>query len=339
MSNARITWERHELKLRNPFRLSYGVSDTRHAFVLRLEDGSGYGEGTIPPYYGVAEEDMTACWARAAARNDPFPDDPAEIEAWVGKDGPAPARCALDLALHDRIARQRGLPLYRLLDLPKPKPRPTSFTIAIAEPEEMAQMARQIASYPIIKVKLGSDDDRARLGAIRAARPDVRLRVDANAGWSREDALDLLRPLEAFDLELIEQPLEKHDHEGMGLLQKQTRLPIVADESVQTLEDVESLARAGVHGINLKLMKVGGLSIGLRILRRAQTLGLRVMLGCMVETSLGTTAMAHLGGLAEWLDLDAPMLITNDPFNGVQYDQNAVLTIPDRPGIGAEPAA
>ncbi|NTU75404.1 MAG: dipeptide epimerase, partial [Anaerolineaceae bacterium] len=136
--------------------------------------------------------------------------------------------------------------------------------------------------------------------------------------------------------EMVEQPLEKHDHEGMGYVQKHTSIPVVADESVQTIEDVEKLAAAGVQGINLKLMKVGGLTPGLHMLRRARELGMRVMLGCMVETSLGTTAMAHLSGLAEWLDLDAPMLITNDPFDGLQYDQHAVVSVPERPGIGVE---
>jgi L-alanine-DL-glutamate epimerase-like enolase superfamily enzyme len=252
----------------------------------------------------------------------------------VGLDGPAPARTALELALYDRIARRQGLPLYRLLGLPKPRPQPTSFTIGIDSPAAMAEMALKIRDYPIIKIKLGSEDDEARLAAIRAARPDARLRVDANAGWSREEAMNNVLAMEKFDLELIEQPLVKNDIEGMGLLQATTRIPIVADESVQSLEDVERLAAAGVQGINLKLMKVGGLSVALKILRRSVDLNLKVMLGCMIETSIGTTAMAHLAGMAEWFDLDAPMLVTNDPFDGIQYDAHACFSVPDRPGIG-----
>ena len=119
-------------------------------------------------------------------------------------------------------------------------------------------------------------------------------------------------------------------------MQKYTRLPLVADESVQTLQDVERLAAAGVRGINLKLMKVGGLTPGLRMLKRARELGLQVMLGCMVETSLGTTAMAHLAGMADWLDLDAPLLVSNDPFDGVTYSPTLDLSLPDRPGIGVQ---
>ncbi|TDA67923.1 MAG: dipeptide epimerase [Chloroflexi bacterium] len=331
-----LRWEKIVLKLRNPFRLSYGVSETRQAFWLRLPGDEGWGEGTIPPYYGVADDAMEAVWRAAAESGRELPDDPTEIEAWVGGQGPAPARCALDLALYDRIARRHGLPLYELLGLPKPAPMPTSFTIAIDTPEAMARMAAENRHMPIIKVKLGSDDDESRLKAIRAARPDARLRVDANAGWSLQEAIYQVQALESYDLEMIEQPLPKDQIEAMGEVQTHTHLPLVADESVQTLQDVERLAAAGVRGINLKLMKVGGLTPGLRILKRARELGLQVMLGCMVETSLGTTAMAHLAGLADWLDLDAPLLVSNDPFDGVTYSPTLDLSIPDRPGIGVQ---
>ena len=331
----RLTWHLHTLHLRNPFRLSYGVSETRRAYWIRLADDEGWGEAAIPPYYGIADEAMIATWAAAARRTEPFPDDPAAIAAWVGTEGPAPARCALDLALHDRIARRRGVPLHELLALPRPPALPTSFTIAIADPEEMARLALEAASCPILKIKLGSEDDAARLAAVRAARPDAILRVDANAGWTAEEAVARLRRLERYGLEMIEQPVARHDIAGMGYVQAHTDLPVVADESVQSLEDVEALAAAGVRGINLKLQKVGGLGPGLHLLRRARELGLRVLLGCMIETSLGVTAMAHLAGLADWLDLDAPLLIADDPFDGIRYGPGLRVHLPDRPGIGA----
>jgi L-alanine-DL-glutamate epimerase-like enolase superfamily enzyme len=154
-SHPRLTWEAITLQLRVPFHISYGVSETREAFWLRLAGDAGWGEGTIPPYYHVNQADTFALWEAAARRTDPFPDTPAEIPAWIGEQGPAPARCALDLALHDRIARQQGVPLYRLLEVPRPPVRPTSFTIPIASPEAMAQMAAQVPDYPIIKIKLG----------------------------------------------------------------------------------------------------------------------------------------------------------------------------------------
>ncbi len=335
MATQRLSWEMQTLHLRNPFRLSYGVSDTRQAFWLRLEGDQGWGEGTIPPYYRVDPGAMIAKWQQAADSSLPFPDDPQDIPAWIGTDGPAPARAALDLALYDRIGRQQGTPLYALLGLPKPEPKQTAFTIAIDTPEGMANMAKKIADYPIIKVKLGSDDDEARIRAIREARPDARLLVDANAGWSYAEAMRNIPALVRYNLELIEQPLPRENIEEMGRLQAACPTPIVADESVQSLEDVERLAAAGVQGINLKLMKLGGLTPAVEILKRAHELGLRIMLGCMIETSIGVTAMAHLMAYAEWLDLDPPILITNDPFEGVHYDEHAFVSLPDRPGIGA----
>lgn len=330
----RLTWEPLTLQLRNPFRVSYGASETRRAYWLRLAGDEGWGEGTIPPYYGVSEEEMAAFWAKAAERTEPFPDSPAEIAAWIGEEGPAPARSALDLALHDRIGRQQGVPLYELLELPPPKPMPTAFTVSIDTPEEMARQAAQVKAYPIIKVKLGSDDDAARLAAVRAARPDARLFIDANAAWSPVVAVEQLEKLLPNNLELVEQPVSKGDFDGLGYVQARIPVPVVADESVQTPMDIARLAGVGVKGINLKLMKVGGLSTCLLMLRRARELNMKIMLGCMVETSLGVTAMAHLSGLADWLDLDAPLLIGNDPFDGVSYDQQATITLPDQPGIG-----
>lgn len=330
-----LTWQALTLHLRTPFRVAYGVSETRTAFWLRLAGDAGWGESAIPPYYGISDEAMIAFWTQAAAWAKPWPDDPQEIAGWVGEEGPAPARCALDLALHDRLARQRGCPLHHLLDVPPPaQGMPTSFTISIDTPAEMARLAVAAAAFPVLKIKLGAADAEACLQAVRSARPDARLRIDANAAWSPVEAVRHIERMARFDLELIEQPVAKEDITGMGFVQARSPVPIVADESLQSAEDLERLAAAGVEGVNLKLMKVGGLGPGLAILRRARGLGLKVMLGCMIETSLGVTAAAHLSGLADWLDLDAPLLIANDPFAGVCFDAHGRISVPDRPGIG-----
>ena len=333
---TRLTWEQLTLQLRNPFRISHGTSETRTAHWLRLAGDEGWGEGTIPPYYGITTAAMAAWWAAAARRADPFPDDPTGIPAYVGTDGAAPARAALDLALHDRLGRLSGQPLHALLGLPAPRPLPTSFTLGIDEPEAMGASAAALTGCSVIKLKLGGADGRdlARVAAVRAARPDVTLYVDANAGWTVDEAIGEIDRLLAYGVALVEQPVAKHDYEGIGRVQAQCAVPVVADESVQTMADVERLAAAGVGGINLKLMKVGGLGPGLAMLRRARQLGMGVMLGCMVETSIGATAMAHLMGLADWLDLDAPWLIANDPFDGLTYDDAGRVHVPERPGIG-----
>ena len=334
-STPRLTWEAITLKLHNPFRLSTGVSTTRRAYWIRLTDDEGWGEGTIPPYYNVKDDDMKSFWDNASQQKIPFPDDPSEISSWIGQEGPAPARAALDLALHDRIGKKLNLPLYELLGLPKPAPVSTAFTISISSLEEMAQMAAERPQYPIIKLKLGSDDDIGRVAAVRSARPDVKLYVDANAGWSPDEAVKLAAALAPYHIEMIEQPVPGEDIEGLGYVQKHTDIPIVADESVQSIDDIEELAKAGVQGINLKLMKIGGLAPAMQMLRRGRELGLKIMLGCMAETSLGVTAMAHLSAWADWIDLDAPLLISNDPFDGINYD-DAQISLPDRFGIGVE---
>lgn len=330
----RLSWEMLTLKLRNPFRLSYGVTEERQVFWIRLANDQGWGEAAIPPYYRVDPSAMTDCWKRANESNRSFPDEIEAIASWM-PDGPAPAKSALELALFDRIGKLKGVPLYRLLNLPAPPAMPTSFTIAIDAPEAMGRMAREIPDYSVIKIKLGSDDDESRVRAIREARPDAKLRVDPNAGWTLEQSLKHLKWLEKYDLELLEQPLPREQIAELGELQKHTSLPVVADESVQTFDDIERLGAAGVRGINMKLMKVGGLTPALRILKRAREFNMKVMLGCMIETSLGTTAMAHLAGAADWIDLDAPLLISNDPFDGLTYDRHARIHLPDRPGIGA----
>jgi L-Ala-D/L-Glu epimerase / N-acetyl-D-glutamate racemase len=319
--------------LRNPFHVSYCVSDARDAFWLRLKDDQGWGEGTIPPYYRVDQSEMIDCWQRAADLDRPFPDDTDEIASWIPP-GPAPARCALELALLDRIAKQGAIPLYQLLGVAKPQAAATCFTISIETPDSMARMARQIANYPMLKIKLGSDGDESRLRAVRDARTDARLVVDANAGWNVDQAIANLKWLEKYRIELIEQPLPREQHEGLGEVQKHTTIPIVADESVQSLDDVKKLGAAGVKGINVKLMKVGGVLPALQILKCAREFNMKIMLGCMIETSLGVTAMAHLAAQADWLDLDAPLLISNDPFDGVRYDEHAMIRLPVRPGIG-----
>jgi L-Ala-D/L-Glu epimerase len=331
-----LTWEKISLDIKVPFHLAHGVSQSRTVHWIRLPGDEGWGEAAIPPYYQIPETEMVTLWEAKARSPVPLPNHPEKISDWVGEEGPAPARCALDMALHDRLARNLSIPLHALLGLPRPRPVETTFTIPIAAPEKMAALAASAKAFPRLKIKLGSEDDVVRLSAVRKARPDASLIVDANAGWTTKAAIAHIQSLERFDIELVEQPVAADDIKAMGVVQGQIGIPVVADESVCTLEDIENLSAAGVRAVNLKLQKIGGIAPCLKMITRARQLGMQIMLGCMIETSLGVTAMAHLSPLADWIDLDAPLLVVHDPFAGVTYE-GARLHTPQGPGVGVRP--
>jgi len=323
------------LNLRTTFRVAHGASDQRFNVLCQVD--GGLGEAAVVPYYGDTQEGILAYLSQL----DPLPaGDPALIDdvlAGLPTGSPA-ARAAVDIALHDLWGKQLGQPLYRLFGLNPQRIPQTSFTIGIDEPHRMAERAR-LADYPILKIKLGSSQDEDILAALRAATT-ARLRVDANAGWTFEQAAALIPRLVQYDLEFIEQPLPRGDIEGVRRLRQQLhragiKVPIFVDESVRTARDVAAHAGA-VDGVVIKLMKTGGLREALRAIHTARALDMQVMLSCMVESSIGVTAAAHLAPLCDFIDLDGPLLISNDPYQGVQY-QGANLTLPDRPGLGVIP--
>ncbi len=327
----RLTYETRELQLRHTFHIAHGASATRRNVLMRL--GEGLGEAAPVAYHGESAEGVVAAleqWRPELERLD----DPAAI-AWLMQriDGSRAARAAVDLALHDALGKRLGSPLYAMLGLRGLPLPPTSFTIAITAPEELEARVQAAASYPILKVKLGTERDLAIVQTIRAAAPQAVIRVDANAAWTVPQALQLIPQLAELGVELIEQPLAVDDLAGMRELQRAALpLPIIADESVKAPADIMWLADA-VDGVNIKLMKTGGIRGALAAIETARSSGLKIMLGCMVETSLGATAAAHLTGLADWVDLDGPLLIVNDPFRGVRFN-GAQLTLPEEPGLG-----
>jgi L-alanine-DL-glutamate epimerase-like enolase superfamily enzyme len=234
--------------------------------------------------------------------------------------------------------KRLGQPLYRLFGLNPEKIPLTSFTIAMDSPEAMAQRAKE-SGLPVIKVKLGSPDDEAIVAAIRKATT-AKIQLDANAGWTREKALEIIPRLEQYGIELIEQPLATDDIDGMRWLNRKlkkqnVKVSIYADESVKNSRDVASLAGA-VDGVVIKLMKAEGIREAMRAIHTARALDMQVMMGCMVETSVGVTAAAHLGALCDYIDLDGPILINNDPYNGIVYE-GAKIHLSDRPGLGITP--
>jgi len=300
--------------------------------IVRLDEGVG--EAAAVPFYGDTQASLTEYLAGVG---DGLGDDPFYIDEILERRPPGSqaARAAIDIALHDLWGKRLGQPLYRLFGL-DPKRLPlTSFTIAMDEPEVMAKRAKD-SGYPIIKIKLGSANDEAIVAAIRQAS-SARLRVDANAAWSREQAAALIPRLAQYDLEFIEQPLKSGDIEGLRWLRQRmnaqgVKVPIFIDESARTARDVA--AHAGiVDGVVIKLMKTGGIREALRAIHTAQALEMQVMLSCMVESSVGVTAAAHLAPLCDYADLDGPLLIKDDPYRGLEYD-GAKMSLPDLPGLG-----
>jgi L-Ala-D/L-Glu epimerase len=327
----KLSFEPYTLELRHTWRIAHGASDQRHNVLVQIGDGEvvGMGEAAGVPHHGESQAGIIAYLEQVIDRDwDPF-----QMEDQLASlpPGSAAARGAIDLALHDALGKLLGQPIYRLLGLSPERAPQTSYTISIDEPEVMAERAKA-AEMPILKIKLGIADDVAIVSAIRQVFSG-RLRVDANAGWSREQAAAIIPRLAQYDLEFVEQPLPMGDIEGLRWLRaKKLGVPIFADENILTSHDVAAHAGA-VDGVVIKLSKSGGLREALRAIHTARALDMQIMLGSMVETSLAVTAAAHLSPLCDYADLDGPLMIRNDPFEGIQYDK-ARLVLPEGPGLG-----
>jgi L-alanine-DL-glutamate epimerase-like enolase superfamily enzyme len=334
----RLNAEPLDLALATPFRIARSVQHEAHNVLVRLEaDGAtGLGEAAPKEYYGETRAGALEAVAHLAGH---LGDDPFALEAILDAlddalhANPA-AKAAVDMALHDLVGRRLGVPVYRLLGLSAERAPHTSYTISIDTPEAMARRARQARDFTVLKIKLGSSNDLETVRAIRAAS-DARLRVDANAAWTAKEAIATLNALAPYDIELVEQPVARGDLEGLRLVREHVPIPVFADESCVTLEDIPRLV-GRVDGINIKLMKCGGLRHAVRMIHAARAHHLRVMLGCMIESSLAITAAAHLTPLVDYADLDGALLLAHDPFEGVEVRAGR-LVLPDRPGLGVRP--
>jgi L-alanine-DL-glutamate epimerase-like enolase superfamily enzyme len=335
-----LRFQPYTLELRHAFGIASNTRTATPAMLVEVErDGlTGYGEAAMPPYLGETQE-TAANFLRLATPVLAHVADPFQLEAMLPAidalaPGNAAAKAAVDLALHDWIGKKLGAPWFRLWGLDPAKTPVTSFTIGIDTPEVVRAKTREAAPYKILKVKLGRspEDDRAIIEAIRA-ETDKPITVDANQGWAdREAALRLIEWLAARGVVFIEQPLPKDRLDDTAWLRGRSPLPLIADESVQRLDSVARL-RGVFDGINIKLMKCTGLREAHRMVTLARALGLKVMLGCMTETSCAISAAAQLSPLVDWADLDGALLIRNDPFDGARIVDGKV-TLPDRPGLG-----
>lgn len=333
-----VSCETVEIHTTHPFRISRGVRTGDTVVWLRLElDGiEGWGEADPTSYYGESADTVTQALEtlrpRLEAVDDPFGLDAIEgdLRALLPENGSAHA--AVSAALHDWIGKRLGEPLWRLWGLDPATAPPSSFTIGIDEPDVMAARVREAADYAILKIKVGTGDDEPMLRAVRDAAPNKILRVDANAAWTPREALEGIAMLRDFSVEFVEQPVSPEDRDGLASVHARSALPIIVDESCLVASDIPGLA-GRVDGINIKLAKCGGPREALRMIHTARACGLKVMLGCMLETTLGIAAAAHLAPLVDYADLDGAALLEDDPFHGPHLEGGRIV-LGDEPGLG-----
>jgi L-Ala-D/L-Glu epimerase len=324
-----------DLKLSTPFRISRGVQYTSPNVIVEVKynEFTGYGEASPSEYYGESVETVLACISLFAGN---LGDDPFVIEDTMRRLdkiirlNPS-AKAAVEMALYDIVGKVLGVPLYKLLGLNAARTPHTSFTIGIDTPTEMAKKALLAQDYPILKIKVGTKHDLEVIRAIRDVTNAV-MRVDANAGWTPKEAIKNIQSMTPYNIEFVEQPIPAHNLAGLKLIRENVPLPIIADESSVTVEDIPRIAEC-VDGVNIKLMKCGGIYHALKMIHVARAHNLRVMLGCMIESSLAITAAAHLTPLVDYADLDGNLLIDDDPFTGVTVDHGKLI-LPNGPGLG-----
>jgi L-alanine-DL-glutamate epimerase-like enolase superfamily enzyme len=346
-----VTHEVLHLALRDPFRIArtdHGSGDGVTTVIVELRDDRfpdvvGVGEGYPDAFYGETPETMAAIspylLSLADALLADFGGPPTARDqldrigaAWAaGVRWNGAAKCALDIALHDLVGKVLGIPVFELIDLPATIP-PTDFTIGIDEPEIVAQRAARAADFPALKIKCGGPQDLATLRAVRAVFGGP-IRIDANTGWTRDDAARLLPEIVELGVELIEQPFPARAYRDLAWLQERSPIPIVADESAVTFEDLDALVDV-VDGVNVKLAKCGGIGPAKAMLTRAHELGFKTFLGCMEETSVGIAGSAAVASLADWVDLDGCLLLAADPFEGLDLDADHRWILTGRPGLG-----
>lgn len=324
------------LRTRHPFIIARGGNTEYRTLMVRLvdQDGvEGWGEAAATRFYGETLETVQAALQTYGALlpEDPFQLEDAEQRWELALHGNPAARVALSAALHDLVGKRLGMPVWKLWGLDRAKAPRSTFTIGIDTPEKMRAKVEEAAQYPILKIKLGTDHDIELLRTVRNAT-DRELRVDANAGWTVKRAISMLPVLREFGVTVLEQPLPPTDLDGFAEIRRRADIPLIADESCRTAADIPPLV-GKVDGINIKMAKCGSLREALRMIAIARAHHLMVMVGCMIESSLGITAAAQITPLVDIVDLDGAALLANDPFVGAEITGGQV-TLSDAPGLG-----
>lgn len=327
----------YELKLRHVFTVAtYSRTTTPDVQVEITYDGvTGYGEASMPQYLGQTVQSVTAFLQKVdlSQFNDPFQLE--DILAYVDSlsPGDTAAKAAVDIALHDLVGKLLGAPWYKIWGLNKDKAPSTTFTIGIDTADVVKQKTRECANqFNILKVKLGRENDKEMIETIRSVT-DLPIAVDINQGWKdKKKAIDEIFWLKEHGIVMVEQPMPKELRDDIAWLTEKSPLPIFADEAIQRLKDIKNVAGA-YSGINIKLMKCTGMHEAWKMLNYARAIGMKVMVGCMTETSCAVSAAAQLSPAVDFADLDGNLLISNDRFKGMEVVKGKI-TLPERPGIG-----
>ena len=335
----KLSWFPYELKLQHTFTVaSYSRTTTPDVQVkFEYEGYTGYGEASMPPYLGQSVESVTKFLEKVNLDqfDDPFRMD--DILTYVDSldEGEPAAKAAIDIALHDLVGKILGVPWYKIWGYDPAKAPNTTFTIGIDTADVVREKTRECADkFKILKVKVGLDNDKEMIETIREIT-DLPIAVDANQGWKdKNKALEMVHWLKEHGIVMVEQPMPKEQLDDIAWVTENSPLPIFADESIQRLRDIQHL-KGAFTGINIKLMKCTGMREGHKMLEFARGIGMKVMVGCMTETSCAVSAAAQFSPAVDFADLDGNLLIANDRFDGVKV-VDGKLTLPNRPGIGIE---
>jgi L-alanine-DL-glutamate epimerase-like enolase superfamily enzyme len=335
-AQMKFSFRPYTLELKHVFTIATNSRTTTPDMLTEIEyEGIiGYGEASMPPYLGESQESAAAFFKQVNLEQFDNPFELEKILSYV--DGIAPknpaAKTAIDIALHDLVGKLMNQPWYKMWGFEKSKTPYTTFTIGIDKPDVVRQKVKEAEEFKILKVKLGRDTDKEMIETIRSVT-DKPLTADANQGWkTKEAALEMLNWIAERGVVVCEQPMAKENLDDHAWLTERSPIPVIADEACQRLADIPKIHNA-YSGINIKLMKATGMREAYKMLLLARALGMKVMLGCMTETSCGISAASHLSPMVDWADLDGALLIGNDCFDGTKVIDGRV-TLNDRPGIG-----
>lgn len=315
-----LTAQAQTWPLAKAFGISRGRKTDAHVVVVEINDGQHSGFGECVPYARYGETIDSVLQTISTVRSDI--ENGANQQNLLDLLPPGAARNAIDCALWDLEAKQKAQPVWRLLNLPEPKPVTTAYTLGLDTPDAMKKAAQENAHRPLLKIKLGSEGDSARLEAIRQGAPASRLIVDANEGWQAADAISLAADLQRYGVDLIEQPLPASADDALSTIN--SPIPFCADESCHTSKDLPRLIPL-YQAVNIKLDKTGGLTEAVQLAKAAKAAGLSIMVGCMVGTSLGMAPALLLASFADYIDLDGPLLLAKDRTPGLTYKGSTLM--------------